>query len=145
MKALIAGLLVLVPGVACAEPLTLICKGLVTTTETSTASSMERWNGQADHFPQRKTATISTEVSKPGQYRVVIMDGGGEVISGQDDDRVPIRELVVGEREISGRLKFGLIGTSKLVIDRQTGDIRMGDFFAGNCERGPSENTPNKF
>lgn len=136
------------PSVAAADELALICKGDVTTTETSTASSMEPWNGKMDHYPQLKTARVERQVTKPGQYRIRIKDGAGEVISGVSGNHYPIEDLVLGEREISGRLNRGgwpIKAFSKLTVDRQTGDMRISGLFTGSCEKGPAEDAPNKF
>lgn len=136
------------PTLAAAEVISLVCKGDVTTTETSRASSMEPWNGKMDHYPQPKTTTISREVTKPGQYRIRIADGVGEVISGVSGNRFPIENLVLGEREITGRLDRGglLIKVrSNLTVNRQTGDMRISGLFTGSCEKGPAEDAPNKF
>lgn len=136
------------PTLAAAEAITLVCKGDVTTTETSSASTMEQWNGKMDHYPQPKTATLSREVVRPGQYRVIIRDGAGEVLSGATDSRFPIENLVLGEREITGRLDRGGLFfkvKSNLTVNRQTGDIQISGLFTGSCEKGPAEDAPNKF
>lgn len=144
MKAVVAALIALSPSLALAQApleLNLVCTGKLATMEQRTTT------GTVTN-PQDATqnATVRAHswdvVHEDARMFVSLRDGAAKVRPGwsgtfrmkTEDGWFAVDKLEVGDDEIRGHVKLGLLGGHRLRIDRRTGEIRFGD-FKGDCEK----------
>lgn len=119
--------------------LELSCPGQYSATETSEASV-----GRIGEV-NKPTATVQTQVMRPGTAQLTFRDGAGELVY-PDGRRRELSNIQADERRITAeyiRKALILKYTWRVEVNRLTGDVRVvnGDEvgFLGNCTAAPTK------
>lgn len=145
------------PGLARAESLDLVCRGVTRAYEQS-ASGAAVFNTRAG-TPSGLAAQVRLE-ERPNEFRVRIDGDSGAVRpppalvpwltgKGAGDGWWPLTELSVSDSRIVGTYSHSLVYSPRVTIDRRTGAVSVralvGDAFDGTCEPAATGPEPRRF
>ncbi|KAF0812673.1 hypothetical protein IGB42_02965 [Andreprevotia sp. IGB-42] len=133
MKTIIAALIVISAGYAQADTTLLTCNGAGWVTDAQTTNSME-YNYKTESYD--KSTSSSTIVHKPFSGAATVELAQNSVRLKFPHDLVPplsdgrdawyaLNDSFVGDKEITGAVKFNLFNKPKVRIDRMTGQLSV--------------------
>lgn len=145
--------LVVAPSAAAAEPLSLVCHGKATRTESTTTfasvqgdanlsgESSTFWKARSEEMVRVRIAEDGTGMIKPPQYL-------RPKISVGRDGWWDLKPVEITDDQIKGAFSFNVLNHPSVVIDRHTGDIDirgLGMTFSGSCEKAAEAPENRKF
>lgn len=130
--------------------LNLTCRGEstgLTTVETGSVSTRNNWGGASTSYGTRQgLVTVDTLISfrlANGEAMLSVPAALLPPIHGGKRGEFRVRELQVGERDITGKIKINMLNNASFRIDRISGRLTSSGGFQGDCE--PEDVTRRKF
>lgn len=124
------------------EEMLLVCEGS-TLTNLTTATTTARL---ADNQGYAVDGRASTSEPRSVDYTVHLRIRGSAAemtvpalvmpeFNSSKSGWLPVKQLVISENEITGRVRYNFLSSSTFRIDRRTGDITSSGGFRGKCRK----------
>lgn len=131
------------PGSKPETEMLLVCEGsrftLVPTSQTNAIVTDNRGNLAVGSATSSAPANVAVQVRLHVKEGVAEMQvpslGGPAFVFVVNAGWYSVKNLIFGDDEISGKVKFGVFDSSKFRIDRRTGAISLQSVFAGTCRK----------
>lgn len=120
--------------------LLLVCEGGTLSNMQTAETYVSAYNNRGYRVDGNATTREPGRIDYSVKLR--IRDGIGEMsvpdlvvpeLSSGKQGWFPVKDLKIGDDEISGRVRFNFVSSSSFRIDRRTGDISTSGGFVGKC------------